>query len=41
VLHARDGKGKGDFNSGRYLDPELDRLIEAIEAEIDAPSAVR
>ncbi len=35
VLHSRDGKGKGDFNSGRYLDPELDRLIDASAAEMD------
>jgi len=35
VLHGRDGKGKGDFNSGRYDDPELDRLIDAIETEMD------
>jgi peptide/nickel transport system substrate-binding protein len=35
VLHSRDGKGKGDFNSGRYKDEELDRLIDAIEVELD------
>jgi peptide/nickel transport system substrate-binding protein len=35
VLHGRDGKGKGDFNSGRYADPELDRLIDAIAEELD------
>jgi peptide/nickel transport system substrate-binding protein len=32
VLRGRDGKGKGDFNSGRYKDEELDRLIDAVEA---------
>jgi len=36
VLHGHDGKGKGDFNSGRYADRELDRLIEASEVEMDA-----
>ena len=35
VLRGRDGKGKGDFNSGRYKDDELDRLIDAVEAELD------
>lgn len=36
VIHGRDGKGKGDFNSGRYDDPALDRLIDGIEVEMDA-----
>ncbi len=35
VLHSRDGKGKGDFNSGRYKDDDLDRLIDAVEVEMD------
>jgi peptide/nickel transport system substrate-binding protein len=35
VLRGRDGKGKGDFNSGRYKDEELDRLIDAQEVELD------
>ena len=35
VIHGRDGKGRGDFNSGRYNDPDLDRLIEAVEVEMD------
>jgi peptide/nickel transport system substrate-binding protein len=35
VLHSRDGKGRGDFNSGRYRDPDLDRLVEAVELEMD------
>jgi peptide/nickel transport system substrate-binding protein len=34
VLRSRDGKGKGDFNSGRYRDEALDRLIDAIETEM-------
>ena len=36
VIHSRDGKGKGDFNSGRYVDAELDAMIDAIEVEMDA-----
>jgi len=36
VLHSFDGKGRGDFNSGKYADPELDRLIRASEVEMDA-----
>src|SRR5258706_16261353 len=35
VLHSRDGKGQGDFNSGRYKDDELDRLIDAVALELD------
>jgi peptide/nickel transport system substrate-binding protein len=35
ILHSRDGKGKGDFNSGRFADPELDRLIDASATEMD------
>ncbi len=35
VLHSRDGKGRGDFNSGRYVDAELDALIESAEGEMD------
>jgi peptide/nickel transport system substrate-binding protein len=37
VIHGRDGKGRGDFNSGRYKDPQLDALIEASETEMDVP----
>ena len=36
VLHSFDGKGKGDFNSGRFRDAELDRLIDASDVEMDA-----
>ena len=36
VLHSFDGKGKGDFNSGKFRDAELDRLIDASEVEMDA-----
>jgi peptide/nickel transport system substrate-binding protein len=35
ILHSRDGKGRGDFNSGRYRDAELDKLVEAAEVEMD------
>jgi peptide/nickel transport system substrate-binding protein len=35
VLHGRDGSGRGDFNSGRYKDEALDRMIEAVEVEMD------
>jgi peptide/nickel transport system substrate-binding protein len=35
VIRSRDGKGRGDFNSGRYVDADLDRLIDAAETEMD------
>ena len=35
VLHGRDAKGRGDYNSGRFRDEALDGLIEASEVEID------
>jgi peptide/nickel transport system substrate-binding protein len=35
VIHGRDGRGRGDFNSGRFKDAELDRMIEAVELEMD------
>jgi peptide/nickel transport system substrate-binding protein len=35
VLHSFDGKGKGDFNSGKFRDAELDRLIDRSEIELD------
>ena len=35
VLRSRDNKGKGDFNSGRFRDEALDRLIDASEVEQD------
>jgi len=34
ILHSRTGT-RGDFNSGRYRDPELDKLGEAAEVELD------
>lgn len=35
VLSHNNGKGRGDFNSGRFIDPELDVLIARIETEMD------
>ncbi len=35
ILHSYDGKGKGDFNSGKFRDAELDRLIDASAVEMD------
>lgn len=35
VLHGPAGGGKGDFNSGRFRDEALDRLIDAAEGELD------
>jgi peptide/nickel transport system substrate-binding protein len=35
ILHSYDGKGKGDFNSGRLRDAELDRLIDMSAVEMD------
>jgi peptide/nickel transport system substrate-binding protein len=36
VIHSQDGKGRGDFNSGRYSDPTLDQWIVSVEREMDA-----
>ncbi|HET9652592.1 MAG TPA: hypothetical protein VFP36_10390, partial [Usitatibacter sp.] len=36
VLHSHDGHGKGDFNSGKFRDEALDRLIDEAEGELDA-----
>jgi peptide/nickel transport system substrate-binding protein len=35
VIHSRDAKGRGLFNSGRFDDPQLDKAIEAAETELD------
>jgi peptide/nickel transport system substrate-binding protein len=35
VIRGRDGKGRGDFNSGRYVDAALDQLVDAIAVELD------
>lgn len=35
VLRSFDGKGKGDFNSGRFKDDALDGLIDASAVEMD------
>lgn len=36
VLSHNNGKGRGDFNSGRFIDPELDSLVSRIETEMDS-----
>jgi peptide/nickel transport system substrate-binding protein len=36
VIHSYDGKGKGDFNSGRFIDPTLDQWIDLAAGEMDA-----
>jgi peptide/nickel transport system substrate-binding protein len=35
LLHTWDGKGGGTFNAGRYSNPRLDALIDAIRVERD------
>jgi peptide/nickel transport system substrate-binding protein len=35
VLRTKDGKGRGDFNSGQHSDAELDRISDAAEQEHD------
>lgn len=35
VLSHNNGRGRGDFNSGRFVDPDLDALIGRIETEMD------
>ena len=35
VIHSPDGKGKGDFNSGRFRDDALDALIDTVASEMD------
>jgi peptide/nickel transport system substrate-binding protein len=35
LLHTWDGKGGGTFNAGRYSNPALDALIDAIRVERD------
>jgi len=35
ILHSQDGSGRGDFNSGKFRDPALDRLIQRSETELD------
>jgi peptide/nickel transport system substrate-binding protein len=36
ILHSPDGTGRGDFNSGRFKDAQLDALIQKSETEMDA-----
>ena len=42
VLHSKDGKGKGDYNYGRYTNAKLDELIDlaAIETNPDKRKAI-
>ena len=35
VLHSPDGRGMGEFNSGKFDDPVLDRLIDDSYGELD------
>lgn len=35
IAHSFDGKGRGDFNMGRFSDPEVDRAIEQASVEMD------
>ncbi len=35
VLHSRNDSGAGEYNWGNYKAPELDRLIDAIEGEME------
>jgi peptide/nickel transport system substrate-binding protein len=35
ILHSNDGKGKGDWNWGRYVNRKLDQLIDAQRVESD------
>ena len=35
LLHSPDGTGRGDFNSGRFKDAQLDALIQKSETEMD------
>ena len=35
LLHTWDGNGGGTFNAGRYSNPRLDALIDAVRTELD------
>ena len=35
LLHSVGRKGEGDFNMGRWSDPAMDRLIDAVAVEVD------
>jgi peptide/nickel transport system substrate-binding protein len=35
LLHTWDGNGGGTFNAGRYANPRLDALIDAVRTELD------
>jgi peptide/nickel transport system substrate-binding protein len=36
TVRSSDGAGRGAFNGGRYSNPKLDALIDAIRVEPDA-----
>ena len=42
VLHSKDGKGKGDYNYGRYTNAKLDELTDqaAIETNLEKRKAI-
>jgi peptide/nickel transport system substrate-binding protein len=42
VLHSKDGKGKGDYNYGRYVNAKLDELTDlaAVETNPDKRKAM-
>jgi peptide/nickel transport system substrate-binding protein len=35
LVHSFDGKGRGDFNMGRFADAEVDRAIDQASGEMD------
>ena len=35
LAHSHDGKGRGDFNMGRFADAEVDRAIDQASGEMD------
>ena len=35
LVHSFDGKGRGDFNMGRFADAEVDRAIDLASVEMD------
>jgi peptide/nickel transport system substrate-binding protein len=37
IVHSHSDDGSGTFNGGRYANPQLDRLVEAIRVEPDLP----
>ena len=37
LAHSYDGKGRGDFNMGRFSDADVDRAIDQASGEMDDP----